>query len=48
MHSEKKKFRQFEGSVRELGTGKSDVVVLMNVAVRANTTEAQRDHSLSL
>lgn len=48
MHSEKKKVKQFLGSIREeTGRGKSDVVVFMNVAARANT-EAQRDHSLSL
>lgn len=48
VNSGKKKVRQFQGSNREPGGGRRDVMVLMNVAVRANTTEAQRHHSLSL
>lgn len=40
MHREKRKVMQFQGSARDPGGGKSDGMVYMNVAGRANTTEA--------
>ena len=44
MHSEKRKVVQFQGSTRDPGGGKSDVMVFMNVAGRANRRPEEIPH----